>query len=55
MTQGTPHETSLSYEKPGIADYGTLTALTASTGYRGPEDGASKIQEIIPHHSGPLN
>jgi hypothetical protein len=42
------------YEKPVVADYGDLMTLTQSTGFRGPEDGASKLLEAIPHHSGPL-
>jgi hypothetical protein len=43
------------YEKPVVADHGDLVALTAATGYRGPEDGMIKDPlEVVPHHSGPL-
>ena len=52
MTENRPEQDQPSYEKPGIADYGTLAALTAGTAFRGPEDGGTKV-EPLPHHSLP--
>ena len=42
----------MTYVKPEIVDYGTLTDLTEATTIFGPEDGASKI-EVDNHHSAP--
>ena len=39
------------YTPPSITDYGNLVEMTASTDFRGPEDGALKLELVIPHHS----
>lgn len=41
------------YETPRLIDYGGLTDITEATVFRGPEDGAVKIELVIPHHSLP--
>ena len=39
------------YTKPSVTDYGNLVDLTSATDFAGPEDGATKLELVIPHHS----
>ena len=41
------------YEAGTIRDYGSLIDLTAAATFQGPEDGAVKLELVIPHHSTP--
>ena len=41
------------YDRPVIADYGTLGDLTEALSVNGAEDGMSKVVPI--HHSAPIN
>ena len=43
------------YDKPELDDFGSLTDLTEAASFLGPEDGAVKLELVIPHHSGPVN
>ena len=40
-----------SYERPEVADYGSVVEMTEATGFTGPEDGGNKL---LIHHSGPM-
>ena len=42
------------YEAGTIRDYGSLVELTAASTFQGPEDGAVKLELVIPHHSAPV-
>jgi hypothetical protein len=42
------------YEKPEMDDFGSLTDVTEAQNFTGPEDGGTKIELVIPHHSGPI-
>jgi hypothetical protein len=42
------------YEAGMIRDYGSLIELTAAQVFMGPEDGAMKVELVIPHHSAPV-
>jgi hypothetical protein len=42
------------YEAGVIRDYGSLIDLTAAQVFQGSEDGAMKLELIIPHHSAPV-
>ena len=41
------------YEAGSIRDYGSLIELTSADTFQGGEDGAMKLELIIPHHSAP--
>lgn len=41
------------YEAATIRDYGSLIELTRAQFFQGPEDGAMKLELVIPHHSAP--
>ena len=41
------------YEPGTIRDYGSLIELTSADIFQGAEDGAMKLELIIPHHSAP--
>jgi hypothetical protein len=42
------------YSAPVVTDDGNLVDVTEAAGFRGNEDGAAKIELIIPHHSIPV-
>jgi hypothetical protein len=39
------------YAKPSVTDYGSLVDLTNAVDFAGPEDGATKLELLIPHHT----
>lgn len=44
----------MEYTTPTVDDYGTVSMLTKAAAFQGYEDGAIKLELVIPHHSVPV-